>query len=43
MSLSGRIFWTRDEVDKTLGIRGTSNEGLATDPGDKEEIEFACR
>jgi hypothetical protein len=42
MSLSGRIFWTRDEVDKTLGIRGTSSEASRTGPGDQENIEGAC-
>ena len=44
MSLSGRIFWTRDEVDKTLGISGTSNtQALLTGHGDQQKIEIACR
>ena len=38
MSLSGRIFWTRDEVDRTLGISGTSSDETAKESVDQEEI-----
>ena len=42
MSLSGRTFWTRDEVDKSLGISGTRSEDPTTGPEDQERIEGAC-
>jgi hypothetical protein len=42
MSLSGRIFWTRAEVDKALGIRGRSNEDAAKGPVDPERNDAAC-
>jgi hypothetical protein len=33
MSLSGRIFWTRAEVDQALGVNGRSGEDTAKGPG----------
>ena len=35
MSLSGRIFWTRGEVDKALGIEARSSEDIAKRPSDQ--------
>jgi hypothetical protein len=42
MSLSGRIFWTRAEVDKTLGINGASGKDTAKGGADPERIGVTC-
>lgn len=42
MSLSGRIFWTRAEVDKTLGVSVTGNEDAAKGPAHPEMNGAAC-
>jgi hypothetical protein len=44
MSLSGRIFWTRAEVDQALGVSGTSSaQAFLKGHGEQQNIEAACR
>ena len=44
ISLSGRIFWTRAEVDQALGLSGTSNtQDSLRGQGDQQNAQLACR